>query len=103
MSDAQLILSEEKIAASKTPKRSDSLEELFSADLEEEKGAIGFYCEAAQAADEDRDIGTRVLFEEILMDEEGHQDWLSQQLNLLKRMGEPTYMLQNMGDGAESG
>ena len=63
-------------------------------------GAIAFYAEAAKAADEDRDIGTRVLFEEILMDEEGHKDWLAQQLSLLERMGEPTFMLKNMSDGA---
>lgn len=91
-----------EITASKSPKRSDSLEELFSADLEEEKGALSFYSEAAQAADEDRDIGTRVLFERTVLDEEGHKDWLSQQLNLLKRMGEPTYMAQNMSDMAKS-
>ncbi len=86
------------IEAAKPPKRAEALGELFAADLEEEKGAIDFYAEAAKAADEDRDIGTRVLFEEILMDEEGHKDWLAQQLSLLKRMGEPTFMLQNMSD-----
>lgn len=91
-----------EIVASKTPTRSESLDDLFAADLEEEKGAIEFYSEAAKAADEDRDIGTRVLFEEILLDEEGHKDWLSQQLSLLKRMGEPTFMVQNMSDVAKS-
>ena len=34
------------------------------------------------------------------MDEEGHKDWLAQQLSLLERMGEPTFMLKNMSDGA---
>lgn len=89
---------EPEIVAAKPPKRSESLKELFAADLEEESGAIEFYAEAARAADDDRDVGTRVLFERILVDEEGHKDWLAQQLQLLGRMGEPTYMLQNMSD-----
>lgn len=91
-----------EIEAAKPPKRAEALEGLFSADLEEESGAIEFYAEAAMAADEDRDVGTRILFEEILLDEEGHKDWLSQQLGLLKRMGEATYMTQNMS-GANKG
>lgn len=91
-----------EIAAAKAPKRAESLDGLFAADLEEEKGAIAFYAEAAKAADEDRDVGTRMLFEKILIDEEGHMDWLAQQLALLKRMGEPTYMVQHMSDVAKS-
>jgi len=92
-----------KIEASGAARRADALKQMFTADLEEEKGAIAFYAEAAQAADEDRDVGTRVLFEQILMDEEGHKDWLAQQLDLLERMGEPTFMLRNMSDGAQGG
>jgi len=91
-----------EIEPQKPPKRADALEGLFTADLEEEKGAIDFYAAAAKAADDDRDVGTRMLFEEILVDEEGHKDWLAQQLGLLKRMGEPTYMVQHMSDVARS-
>ena len=91
-----------KVGAAKTPGAASALEDLFSADLDEEKNAITFYSEAARAADEDRDVGTRILFEEIVLDEEGHKDWLSRQLRLLKRMGEPTYTAQNMSDIAES-
>jgi bacterioferritin len=90
-----------QIAAAKPPRRSESLEALFTADLEEEKGALAFYSEAAKAADEDRDVGTRVLFERILMDEEGHKDWLSQQLALLRRLGEPIYMVQHISNAAQ--
>ncbi len=91
-----------EIEAAKPPKRADTLDALFVADLQEEEGAINFYAEAAMAANEDRDVGTRMLFEAILVDEEGHKDWLSQQLGLLKRMGEPTYMVQNMSDVAKT-
>jgi len=91
-----------EIEAAKPPKRAEALDDLFAADLKEESGAIEFYAEAAKAADEDRDVGTRILFENILLDEEGHKEWLSQQLGLLKRMGEPTYMVQNMSDTAKT-
>ena len=91
-----------KVGAVKSADRADALEDMFKADLDEEKGAITFYSDAARAADEDRDIGTRILFEEILLDEEGHKDWLSRQLRLLRRMGEPTYTARNMSDIAES-
>jgi bacterioferritin len=90
-----------EIVASKTPKRAKSLEDLFEADLKEEKGALEFYSEAAVAASDDRDIGTRILFEGIILDEEGHADWLSRQLALLERMGEPAYMARHMGDATK--
>ncbi|SDC02391.1 bacterioferritin [Ruegeria marina] len=93
---------EPKVKAGKAPDYATGLEGLFSADLDEEKGAIAFYSDAARAADEDRDLGTRILFEEIVLDEEGHKDWLTRQLSLLERLGEPTYTAQNMSDVAES-
>jgi bacterioferritin len=91
---------EPRIAAGKPPKPAKGLEGMFSADLAEEEGAIAFYAEAAGIADEDRDIGTRLLFEAIVVDEEGHKDWLARQLRLMKRMGEPSYMAQSMSDVA---
>lgn len=89
------------VEAARTPQAAAALRDLFAADLDEEKGAIAFYAEAAKAAEEDRDIGTRVLFERIVLDEEGHQDWLRRQISLLERLGEATYTAQNMSDVAE--
>lgn len=74
---------------------------MFTADLEDKRAAIGFYTEATRAAEEDRHEKTRVLFEQVLLDEEGQKDWLSQQLQLLGRMGEPTYMSQDMSGRAK--
>jgi bacterioferritin len=91
-----------EIEAAKPAKPAEALDGLFAADLEEEKGALSFYAEAAKAADEDRDVGTRMLFEDILLEEEGHKDWLAQQLALLKRIGEPTYIVKHMSDAARS-
>ncbi|MEQ8368940.1 MAG: bacterioferritin [Roseicyclus sp.] len=74
------------------PKKADSLQAMFEGDRDDEAEAIDFYAGAAKAAGEINDIGTRVLFETIALDEEGHWGWLDQQLNLLARMGEPAFM-----------
>jgi bacterioferritin len=85
-----------KISAEKVPQRSQSLKDMFEADLSDEKGAVEFYTEAAQAAASAGDIGTRSVFEKILLDEEGHTAWLELQLDLLQRMGEPAYIAKHM-------
>jgi len=85
----------------KPPKRAQSLKMMFEADLAEEKYAIRFYTEAAGAASEEGDIGTRTIFESIVLDEEGHMDWLKLQLDLLQRLGEPNYTAKQMSAAAE--
>ncbi len=85
-----------KVSEQKPAHRADTLKELFEADLKDEKEAITFYTEAANAAREDDDVGTRAMFERIVMDEEGHMDWLKQQLDLIRRIGEPAYIAQHM-------
>ncbi|MFM1814795.1 MAG: hypothetical protein RLZ98_1490 [Pseudomonadota bacterium] len=87
-----------EIKAAKTPQRAQSLRDMFEADLADEDEAIRFYTEAAQQALADGDIGTRKMFEEIVMDEEGHKAWLELQIDLLKRMGEPAYIAKHMTD-----
>ena len=34
-----------------------------------------------------------------MLDEEGHWDWLNQQLDLLERMGEPAFITTQMSGG----
>lgn len=85
-----------KVEAAKPPRRAASLKAMFESDLAEEKGAVAFYTEAAEAAVKDSDIGTKALFERILLDEEGHTAWLELQLDLLERMGEPAYIARHM-------
>jgi bacterioferritin len=64
---------------------------MFKTDLADEEEAIAVYSRAAQDAADAGDIGTRVLFEEIALDEEGHKAWLELQLELLARLGEQAY------------
>lgn len=80
----------------KTPVQAKSLKEMFESDLADEKEAIDFYTTASIQASEDRDIGTRQLFERIAVDEEGHAGWLELQLDLLERMGEPAYIAKHI-------
>ena len=82
---------EPEIALAKAPQRAGSLAEMFEMDLADEKDAIAFYTKAARNAAEVGDIGSRVLFERIALDEEGHKEWLETQLSLLKRLGEKTF------------
>jgi len=85
-----------KVAQEHPPKKAKSLKDMFEADLAEEKKAIRFYTEASNAAAAESDIGTRQIFESIVMDEEGHMSWLELQLDLLERMGEPAYISRHM-------
>jgi len=85
-----------KLELEKTPVRATSLKQMFETDLADEKEAIEFYTTASIQAGEERDIGTRQLFERIAMDEEGHASWLELQLDLLDRMGEPAYIAKHM-------
>ena len=77
-------------------KPAPDLKTLFSRDLADEKEAIRFYSAAAKQADAEDDIGSRKLFEEIVMDEEGHMAWLELQLSLIERMGEALYISKHL-------
>lgn len=85
----------------KPPARAQSLVAMFEADLADEKEAIEFYTEAAKQAAEENDIGSRMLFEKIVLDEEGHMAWLDLQLDLIARMGEPAYISKHFSAPGE--
>jgi bacterioferritin len=80
-----------EISFEKPPHRATSLVDMFKSDLADEEDAIAFYTKAARAADDLGDIGSRTLFEQIVLDEEGHKGWLELQLDLLERIGEQAY------------
>ena len=80
-----------EIAFEKPPHPATSLVDMFKSDLADEEGAIAFYTKAARAADDVGDIGSRTLFEQIVLDEEGHKGWLELQLDLIERIGEQAY------------
>jgi len=93
---------EPRLELAAPPVIAKSLVQMFETDLADEKEAITFYTSAARQANEAGDIGTRSLFERIVMDEEGHMGWLELQLDLLKRMGEPAYISKHMSSPGEA-
>jgi len=82
---------EPQVSESKPAKQAGSLMDMFKADLGDEEEAIAFYTKAAAAAQDAGDIGSRVLFEEIALEEEQHKAWLELQIDLIDRLGEGTY------------
>lgn len=93
---------EPNLGFAKPPKVSRTLEEMFASDLADEQEAIQFYTVAARQAADAGDIGTRMQFEQIVVDEEGHMAWLELQLDLLKRMGEAVYMAKHITGPGET-
>lgn len=75
----------------KKPVAADSLVSMFKADLADEEEALEFYTKASQHASEVGDIGSRTLFEQIALEEEGHKSWLELQLSLIERIGEKAF------------
>lgn len=80
-----------EIAFAKPPKRAESLKQMFQVDLADEEEAMDFYVKASKQAYDANDIGSRVLFEQIALEEEGHKAWLELQLELIDRLGEQAY------------
>lgn len=85
----------------KSPVQAETLPKMFEADLTDEEEAISVYTKAAEHAGEVGDIGTRRLFEKIVMDEEGHKAWLELQLDLIDRLGEKTYSAKLISFGED--
>ncbi|MGE3712548.1 MAG: bacterioferritin [Hyphomicrobiaceae bacterium] len=85
-----------QLKPAKVPQRAQALTDMFKADLVDEEDAIEFYSKAARTAAEAGDIGTRIIFEKIVLDEEGHKAWLELQLDLLQRIGEQAYVARYM-------
>lgn len=68
-----------------------TLRETLEADLAAEHDARALYIEARRYCDEVGDFVTRALFDELLVDEEGHIDFLETQLGLHDRLGEVVF------------
>ncbi len=64
----------------------------LQADLESERQAVRVYNEAIHLTDEANDAATRALLESILNDEDGHVDWLEEQMDQIAQLGVPLYL-----------
>jgi bacterioferritin len=61
-------------------------------DLEAEVHTNGMYNEAIHLSDEANDAATRDLLESIVKEEDGHVDWLEEQLDQVAQLGMPLYL-----------
>ena len=64
----------------------------LQADLEAEQQTVRMYNEAIHLTDEASDAATRDLLESILKEEDGHVDWLEEQLDQIAQLGVPLYL-----------
>jgi len=68
----------------------------FKNDLQLEYDAVKRLNNFILEADKLKDGGTRELFEHILVDEEGHIDWLEAQIHAIEEMGIENYLAQQL-------
>jgi bacterioferritin len=69
--------------------------ETLDADLAAEHDARNLYIEARDYCESVKDYATKILFEELIEDEEGHIDYLETQIDLVARIGEAQWGLLN--------
>jgi bacterioferritin len=79
-----------------------TVRETLDADLAAEHDARNLYIEARQHCEQVADYGSKILFEELITDEEGHIDYLETQLDLMEKLGEEKYGLLNAKAADES-
>jgi len=72
-----------------------TVRETLECDLAAEHDARTLYIEARQHCESVADYVTKILFEELIADEEGHIDFLETQLDLMTKLGEEKYGLLN--------
>ena len=74
-----------------------TVEQQLKNDLMAEQEAVTLYNADITAAAQLGDAGTKILFEELLRDEEAHLDWLETQLDLISQLGLAVYLSQQLG------
>jgi len=74
----------------------ETVREQFEIDLALEKEAVGRLNSGIATCREKGDNGTRMILEQILQSEEAHIDWLDEQLELIRNIGEQNYLAQQM-------
>jgi bacterioferritin len=65
-------------------------------DLELERAAVAALNAGVELCRSLGDNGTRDLVEDILTAEEGHIDWIEEQMELIRQVGEPHYLSQQI-------
>ena len=66
-------------------------------DLKTERAGVAYYNDAVAACLAANDGGSRELLERILVESEGHVDWLETQLGLIEKVGLSNYLTEQLG------
>ncbi|WP_375459805.1 bacterioferritin [uncultured Enterovirga sp.] len=74
-----------------------TVKEIIECDLAAEHEARLLYLEAAKYCESVNDRVSKILFEELATDEEGHIDFLETQLNLIEQLGLALYSQRHIG------
>ena len=74
----------------------EDTKEMLSCDLKLEHKALGDLKDAIAYCEGIKDYVSRDLFEEILVSEEEHVDWLETQLGLIEKVGIQNYQQSQM-------
>ncbi|ODA33373.1 bacterioferritin [Planctopirus hydrillae] len=78
-----------------------NVEEQFKFDLELESKGVKTYNEAVEICMAEKDHGSREIIAPILVESEGHVDWLESQIDLISKMGIQHYLAQMIGEFPE--
>lgn len=73
------------------------IKEQFEADLKIEGASVELYRRASAVCITKGDPGSRVLFEELVLVEEEHYDWIDTQLSLIDQIGLERYKKAQLG------
>lgn len=69
----------------------ENLRETLTCDLDAEMEAVALYTEARKVCSDAGDYASMHLFEELILDEQGHIDFLETQIGLLDEIGVANY------------
>ncbi|MBI4345828.1 MAG: bacterioferritin [Elusimicrobia bacterium] len=78
-----------------------NVKDQFEHDLKLEVGGVKAYNDAIELAIKLKDAGSRELMEHILVDSEGHVDWLETQLGVIKDIGLENYLSEQLGERSD--
>ena len=76
----------------------ETVPEQMAADLAVEQAAVERYNRGIALCRETGDNGTRALFEQHLVSEEEHLDWIEAQIGLIETLGLERYLAQQLHD-----
>jgi len=79
------------------------VKEQFEFDLALETKGVETYNKAVALCIQENDGGSRDTMEKLLVDSEGHVDWLESQLDLIGKVGIENYLITQVGDEDEAG